>query len=244
MQCTNCHTSAPGALAGSTRLIFTSGDGEAATNEAVFANFVNTVSDGANLILDKVSNTVTHGGGQQLATDSQGYMDLEIHLATLGGDADITADLTAGWRTQMGAPTFAAGPAPTYDATGVSYMPDGLGFALIYDTDSPVNLRGATYTFKYMVDSTFKNSGSNLQPFVQEKMGFAGDFSCFISSDDLVPDTEMTKECSIPDEAVWDVSHDSGVQFLIQPVDGTPATNPVPDGTVTVTSFEVFFADP
>ena len=238
-KCVACHVT--GGVAGSTRLLFTLGSDQATTNEAVFADFVANVSDGANLILNKVSNTVAHFGGEQLATSSDGYMDLEIHLATLGGGADITADLTMGWRTQLA--DFSGGPAPTYDASGVSYMPDTLAYALVWDTTSPVNLRGATYTVKYMVDATFIATGANLQPFVQEKMGFAGDYSCFISNGDLVADTELTKECTIADEAVWDVSHSSGIQFLVQPVDGTPPTNPVPAGTVTVTSLEVFLAE-
>ena len=82
-KCVNCHVE--GGVSGHTRLIFqpSSNPDHAALNLAVFKNFLATVEDGANRILNKIQG-VGHGGGVQVAAGSADFANMESFLGLLG----------------------------------------------------------------------------------------------------------------------------------------------------------------
>ena len=82
-KCVNCHVE--GGVSGHTRLIFqpSSNPDHAALNLAVFKNFLATVEDGANRILNKIQG-VGHGGGVQVPAGSADFANMESFLGLLG----------------------------------------------------------------------------------------------------------------------------------------------------------------
>ncbi len=82
--CLFCHV--PGGPSGNSRLVF---DGDEtdnkqnATNMAVFANFLVTVEDGADLILNKVQG-IDHPGGEIFTNGSEKWAALDNYLQILG----------------------------------------------------------------------------------------------------------------------------------------------------------------
>ena len=82
-QCARCHVA--GGVAAGARLIFERGD-DAATEERnlrAFADFLANVEDGADVILHRVQG-VGHGGGVQIAGDTEDHAHLAHFLAQLG----------------------------------------------------------------------------------------------------------------------------------------------------------------
>lgn len=89
-QCASCHV--VGGVAAGARLIFERGD-DAATEERnlrAFADFLANVGDGADVILHRVQG-VGHGGGVQIAGDTEDHAHLARFLAQLGEDASPPA---------------------------------------------------------------------------------------------------------------------------------------------------------
>ena len=87
-RCVTCHVE--GGVSGNTRLVFardTAADHEA-TNLEAFRSFTADAEDGADLILSKVQG-VSHGGGQQLATGSADFANLEQFLERLETPEDL-----------------------------------------------------------------------------------------------------------------------------------------------------------
>ena len=85
-KCRNCHVS--GGPSGHTRLVFvnTGDDGaDQQTNLQVFRSFLETVEDGADLILRKMRG-VGHGGGLQFRVSSTQYKDMSTFLDLLQND--------------------------------------------------------------------------------------------------------------------------------------------------------------
>ena len=85
-RCIYCHVE--GGASGHTRLVLTPQDteGHAATNLAVFQNFLDTVEDGADLILNKIQGAESHGGGVQVVAGSTEFANMERFLRALGGE--------------------------------------------------------------------------------------------------------------------------------------------------------------
>ena len=86
-RCIRCHIT--GGESGNTRLVFVSSldqDHEAA-NLGVFRTFVlgagHDNHDNAMLVLDKISATVSHGGGEQVEAGSEDYRNMEAFLARM-----------------------------------------------------------------------------------------------------------------------------------------------------------------
>jgi hypothetical protein len=94
--CVACHTAT--GMAGETRLLLVPGDDDA-TRAAVSA-FLTAEEDGAQLILDKPTNSVSHGGGTRFGVLERPYAVLHEHRARVQapgscahpGDAPITCD--------------------------------------------------------------------------------------------------------------------------------------------------------
>ena len=83
-RCVNCHVE--GGASGNTRLVFvrSSNADHEALNLQAFENFVADVDGGAERILDKITQRISHGGGVQVADGSERYEDMEGFLALLG----------------------------------------------------------------------------------------------------------------------------------------------------------------
>ena len=94
--CVACHTAT--GMAGETRLLLVPGD-DAATRAAV-SSFLTVEADGPQLLLDKPTNSVSHGGGPRFGVLERSYAVLHEHRArvqapggcTHPGDAPITCD--------------------------------------------------------------------------------------------------------------------------------------------------------
>ena len=82
-KCVNCHVE--GGVSGHTRLVFqpSSTPGHGASNLAAIENFLATVEDGANRILNKIQG-VGHGGGVQVVAGSADFDNMERLLRLLG----------------------------------------------------------------------------------------------------------------------------------------------------------------
>ena len=82
-KCVNCHVE--GGVSGHTRLIFqpSSMPDHETRNLAAFENFLATVDDGANRILNKIQG-VGHGGGVQVVAGSADFDNMESFLGLLG----------------------------------------------------------------------------------------------------------------------------------------------------------------
>ena len=82
-KCVNCHVE--GGVSGHTRLVFqpSSTPGHGASNLATIENFLATVEDGANRILNKIQG-VGHGGGVQVVAGSADFDNMERLLRLLG----------------------------------------------------------------------------------------------------------------------------------------------------------------
>ena len=99
-KCVNCHVA--GGESGHTRLVLvraSNRDHEVLNLEA-FRDFLAEVDDGAALILEKIRG-VGHGGGVQVAADSEDYGKVENFLELLGAEASrsrLTPDEPVRWR--------------------------------------------------------------------------------------------------------------------------------------------------
>ena len=90
-RCVQCHVDS--GSAGHTRLILQAGSNHRSANLSVFAGFVDQVSGGATLLLDKASGQAGHVGGTQLAVGSSDYQAFSDFIDLLvaeagGGDPD------------------------------------------------------------------------------------------------------------------------------------------------------------
>ena len=92
-KCVNCHVE--GGLSGHTRLIFQSSSNadHAARNLAAIRNFLATVEDGANRILNKIQG-VGHGGGIQVPAGSDDFANMASFLGLLGHDGGLGPGLS------------------------------------------------------------------------------------------------------------------------------------------------------
>ena len=83
-KCVNCHVD--GGVSGHTRLVLSTAENpdHASLNLAAFQNFLDTVEDGADRILNKVQG-VGHGGGIQVPAGSADFANMERFLRLLGG---------------------------------------------------------------------------------------------------------------------------------------------------------------
>ena len=92
-KCALCHV--PGGIAGATRLLFArpSSPSYQSHNLAVFRDFLDTVDDGAEYILNKIQG-VAHGGGPQVAAGTDGFAHMERFLALLGEEVAPTPSIT------------------------------------------------------------------------------------------------------------------------------------------------------
>ena len=89
-RCIHCHVE--GGRSGHTRLVFapSTNPEHEALNLATFERFIAEVDDGAGLILNKIQG-VAHGGGVQVAADTEEFADMQRFLRLLGrGDAGAT----------------------------------------------------------------------------------------------------------------------------------------------------------
>ena len=88
--CVSCHVSGGGA--GDTRLVFarSSEVSHEAINFEQFENYLRTVENGSETILDKVAG-IGHGGGEQFAAGSSQYVDLERFLRLLDEETPYEA---------------------------------------------------------------------------------------------------------------------------------------------------------
>ena len=84
-KCVACHVQ--GGLSGHTRLVFEPSTtlNHVPLNLKVFEDFLDAVEDGAMLILNKIQG-VGHGGGVQVAVESEEFADMQRFLALLGAD--------------------------------------------------------------------------------------------------------------------------------------------------------------
>ena len=82
-KCVLCHVA--GGVSGQTRLVFSPStvDNNVDLNREVFRTFVSMVDDAADLILNKASAAVIHGGGLQVAAGSADFMNLERFVRAL-----------------------------------------------------------------------------------------------------------------------------------------------------------------
>ena len=82
-KCVNCHVE--GGVSGYTRLVFqpASNTDHAALNLATIKNFLASVEDGANRILNKIQG-VGHGGGVQVPAGSADFANMQQFLGLLG----------------------------------------------------------------------------------------------------------------------------------------------------------------
>ena len=95
-KCVNCHVA--GGLSGHTRLVFEV-DGDAAGHLQTFANFLvaagvddgNDYQHGHELILVKIQGA-GHGGGEQVAADSDDFDNMDRFLALLENEAEAEAE--------------------------------------------------------------------------------------------------------------------------------------------------------
>ena len=88
-RCINCHVE--GGVSGHTRLVLSPStvEGHEALNRAVFENFVGTVEDGADRILNKIQG-VGHGGGIQVPAGSADFANMERFLRLIGGGGETS----------------------------------------------------------------------------------------------------------------------------------------------------------
>ena len=88
-KCLNCHVA--GGLSGHTRLVFEV-DGDAAGHLQTFANFLNTTGDdhGHELTLVKIQGA-GHGGGVQVAVDTDDFDNMDRFLALLENEIEAEA---------------------------------------------------------------------------------------------------------------------------------------------------------
>ena len=92
-KCANCHVE--GGVSGHTRLILhpSSNPDHGTLNLEVFKNFLATIEDGANLILNKIQG-VGHGGGIQVPAGSDDFANMEQFLSLLGYGEGSGPDLS------------------------------------------------------------------------------------------------------------------------------------------------------
>jgi|GEM_PF-1509914 len=135
--------------------------------------------------------------------------------------------VTDGWRTSTGAD-------PVYDE-GVSYSPTAEGEQLLFDVTGPDNLEGAEFVFTIEASQEYIDSGANLQPIAQVKVGdWPGEWGCWINNSDLTTSgadhscTLTTADFNLADETVMQI----GVQ-----------TNGTPAGTIKITNVRIIYAD-
>lgn len=88
-RCINCHVD--GGVSGHTRLVLSpsTAEGHEALNLAVFENFLASVEDGDDLILNKIRG-VAHGGGIQVPAGSADFANMERFLRLLGGGSSAS----------------------------------------------------------------------------------------------------------------------------------------------------------
>ena len=88
-RCINCHVK--GGVSGHTRLVLSpsTAEGHEALNREVFENFVGTVEDGADRILNKIQG-VGHGGGIQVPAGSAEFANMERFLRLIGGGGETS----------------------------------------------------------------------------------------------------------------------------------------------------------
>ena len=93
-RCTRCHVA--GGVAAHTRLVFEIGAGASVQtrNLLVFERFLAQVEDGANVILRRIQG-VGHGGGAQVAADTEEHALMARFLARLGAPAPAAAPTAA-----------------------------------------------------------------------------------------------------------------------------------------------------
>ena len=103
-RCINCHVE--GGASGHTRIVLTPSDseGHAATNLAVFETFLDSVTGGADLILNKIQGAEGHGGGVQVPAGSADFANMEHFLRALGADVSSVSPETLFDRVTMASP--------------------------------------------------------------------------------------------------------------------------------------------
>lgn len=74
-RCVVCHVS--GGLAGHTRLVFSAGASQQVQNLNVFKNFLSSVNNGEQLILDKVVGLESHSGGEVFKSTSNEFKNIK-----------------------------------------------------------------------------------------------------------------------------------------------------------------------
>ena len=120
-KCIACHVQ--DGQSGGTRLVFTpaASTGHESANYAVFADFLGQVADGDSVVLNKIKG-VDHGGGEQVAADSDDYQSMKQFLELLRAEvppppAETAADV---FRDQISRPVVQARCINCHVATGVS----------------------------------------------------------------------------------------------------------------------------
>lgn len=138
----------------------------------------------------------------------------------------------AGWRTQL---NDAPGAEPVYD-DGVQYSPTAEEHGLMTDTSGPANYEGATFVFTIEASQEFIDSGANLQPIAQVKVGsWPGEWGCWIDNSDLR--TGGAEHECVLQAADFNLQEGQDMQIGVQPVGAAPA------GTITITNVRIVFAD-
>lgn len=199
-----------------------------------FGNDMLTVGTGEYACtLDEAGAPFNLGEGQQLRVGFQAkgspagtvtIKDLRINYPGLPVDA--------GWRTQL---NDAPGTEPVYDE-GVQYSPTAEEHALLTDASGPANYEGATFVFTIEASQEFIDSGANLQPIAQAKVGsWPGEWGCWINNSDLR--TDGAEHSCVLQAAEFNLQEGQELQIGVQPVGATPA------GTVTITNVRIIFAD-
>lgn len=99
-RCVICHVN--GGVSGATRLVFSGGDQQQQVNRLVFENFVGSVDNGDQLILNKVRGGESHGGGAVFASDTEQYQALASFLSELTGNDNSQTGTNGFAKLQLG----------------------------------------------------------------------------------------------------------------------------------------------
>lgn len=122
----------------------------------------------------------------------------------------------------------------------VAYVADGVEFTAaakdqgaVFDFAGPVNWEGATLNFVINVSQAYKDSGADLQPFVQEKASWGGHWGCYVGNADLTAGTDQTVTCG-PLGAAFNVSDAAGIQAGLQAPTAASGTVIIKSASVTL----------
>ncbi|MDN4503205.1 family 15 carbohydrate-binding domain-containing protein [Alteromonadaceae bacterium BrNp21-10] len=157
------------------------------------------------------------------------YIDT-VTVTDHGADSDevapINISVASGWRVSAGE--------LVYTTDGASYQPTVGDQQLVFDLVGPIDLSAAEIVFTYKVDQAYIDSGSDVQPFAQDKQSWSGHWGCYIGNGDLpAADEEGTYSCTF-DNAAFNLTDETmGIQIGVQAKGGSVG------GTLTITGVSI-----